>query len=541
MASNYSPELRIQLMQTGEKSGQWGDITNVNWELIESSVSGSVNLSLNAGNNKLTYADGSADQSRSAILNITSAGGVFVLFAPPVTKTYIIKNNTASAGTIYCSTVIGNEIAAGAGYSIPANSTVFIHSDGQQFYDGVNHIFGPLKLDTALGSNYGGTGYGTLASPYVVGDILYANTTSSLAKIAISGTANRVLRSNGTIPSWGQVALTTDVTGVLPVANGGTNLSTIPQYSTLVANTANTLTALTVTGGQSIRLNSGGTAWEAYTPATGSGSVSSITAGTGLSGGTITSSGTIAIANTGVTANTYGNSTTVPQITVNAQGQITGVTNIAISGSGVTSISANSPLSASSSTGSVSLSIANASGSAAGVVTTGTQTFAGTKTFDTGIISSNGYNFTSNSSLFWNGVEAQIRIAANMRFFVGNGSAGFDLSDVQKVGGGTFNSYSDARYKQEITSYAKGLAEISQLQPRSYRYTAEFMKSDSPSQVFVGVVAQELESTAFATCVKDDANGYKVVDTSELTYALINAVKELSARVEQLEAQLAAM
>ena len=49
------------------------------------------------------------------------------------------------------------------------------------------------------------------------------------------------------------------------------------------------------------------------------GGVTSITAGTGLSGGTITTSGTISLANTTVTAGNYTNAS----ITVNAQGQLT--------------------------------------------------------------------------------------------------------------------------------------------------------------------------------------------------------------------------
>ncbi len=125
----------------------------------------------------------------------------------------------------------------------------------------------------------------------------------------------------------------------------------------------------------------------------------------------------------------------------------------------------------------------------------------------------------------------------NMRLFVGATSAGFDLSDVQKVGGGSFNSYSDSRYKQDISAYNKGLAELKQVEPKNYRFTAEFMKSDAPSQQFVGVIAQELEGTAFANCVKTDDKGFKIVDTSELTFALINAVKEMSQRIEQLEAR----
>ena len=68
-----------------------------------------------------------------------------------------------------------------------------------------------------------------------------------------------------------------------------------------------------------------------YTPGTGNGTVTSITAGTGLSGGTITTSGTIDIANTTVTAGTYGNSSAVGTFTVNQQGQITNASNTSIS------------------------------------------------------------------------------------------------------------------------------------------------------------------------------------------------------------------
>jgi hypothetical protein len=51
------------------------------------------------------------------------------------------------------------------------------------------------------------------------------------------------------------------------VAYGGTGLSSIPARSIPVANVTNTYTTITPAAGQSIRINAGNTAWEAYTPA----------------------------------------------------------------------------------------------------------------------------------------------------------------------------------------------------------------------------------------------------------------------------------
>ena len=62
----------------------------------------------------------------------------------------------------------------------------------------------------------------------------------------------------------------------------------------------------------------------------GSGTVTQVDTGTGLTGGPITVNGTISLANTAVTAGVYGNATAVSQVTVDAQGRVTNAVSVAI-------------------------------------------------------------------------------------------------------------------------------------------------------------------------------------------------------------------
>ena len=67
---------------------------------------------------------------------------------------------------------------------------------------------------------------GTGQSSYAVGDLLYASTSTALAKLADVATGNALISGGvGVAPSWGKVGLTTHVSGTLPVANGGTGIT----------------------------------------------------------------------------------------------------------------------------------------------------------------------------------------------------------------------------------------------------------------------------------------------------------------------------
>ena len=40
MASTYSSDLKLEIITTGEKAGQWGGITNTNLQILEQGSSG---------------------------------------------------------------------------------------------------------------------------------------------------------------------------------------------------------------------------------------------------------------------------------------------------------------------------------------------------------------------------------------------------------------------------------------------------------------------------------------------------------------------
>jgi hypothetical protein len=89
-----------------------------------------------------------------------------------------------------------------------------------------------------LSAARGGTGIGS----YAVGDLLYADTTTSLAKLADVATGNALISGGvGVAPSWGKIGLTTHVSGTLPAANGGTNLTAFTANGVVYASSTSQL------------------------------------------------------------------------------------------------------------------------------------------------------------------------------------------------------------------------------------------------------------------------------------------------------------
>ena len=118
-------------------------------------------------------------------------------------------------------------------------------TDGKLFYkDNANAV--QVIGWKVVPATAGGTGQ----TSYAVGDLLYADTTTTLAKLPDVATGNALI-SGGvtTAPSWGKIGLTTHVSGILPVANGGTNASSasITAFNNITGYSASGATGTTTT------------------------------------------------------------------------------------------------------------------------------------------------------------------------------------------------------------------------------------------------------------------------------------------------------
>jgi hypothetical protein len=105
-----------------------------------------------------------------------------------------------------------------------------------------------------------------------------------------------------------------------------------------------------------------------------------------------------------------------------------------------------------------------------------------------------------------------------------------------KASGTTWANPSDERMKRNVADYGTGLEAIKQLRPVSFEYNGEYGTTDTGETCY-GYVAQEVEPVMPECVGERDYEGtmVKTLDQSNILLALVNAVKELAARVAALE------
>lgn len=110
--------------------------------------------------------------------------------------------------------------------------------------------------------------------------------------------------------------------------------------------------------------------------------------------------------------------------------------------------------------------------------------------------------------------------------YVSDSGAGYFSGDVTTNG-----SASDERLKENIVSYEKGLEAVEQINTYTFNY------KDRPEDTLPGVIAQEIEKilpeVVYDIEMEDDT--YKAVRYQQIVPVLVNAIKELSEKVNVLE------
>lgn len=111
------------------------------------------------------------------------------------------------------------------------------------------------------------------------------------------------------------------------------------------------------------------------------------------------------------------------------------------------------------------------------------------------------------------------------------------------IASGNIGAYSDPRLKDEVEPIGGALDIIEQLNGVRFTWNNKTRLIGKPGQRDIGVLADQVEAVLpelVSLSVPDDDNDgerWRVVDYAKLTPVLIEAVKELSARVKELEAR----
>ena len=638
MASTYSPNLRIELIATGEQANTWGNTTNNNLgTLLEQAISGGVSVSVTAGNVTLSALDGASDQSRPMVIVATGTpGATRTITAPAKGKVYIVYNNSNASLNFIAS--------GGGGVTLIAGAKKFIYCDSLNFYEAITALtvtsgtidgttIGATTASTgafttlSASSTVSGTGFSTyLASPPAIGGTTAAaGRFTQITSTVATGTAPFVVASTTAVANLsigGNAATVTtnaNLTGAVTSVGNATSLGsfTSAQLATALTNetgsgsavfsasptftgTVNTAAltaagAVTITGAFALRGSYGG-----------GGVTSSFAAGDrALDSNTTTGIATTAVGVNALTANTVGirnsafgynalgsntigaNNTAVGSYALDANTSATSNTAVGTSaltnnttGANNTAVGDGVMLYNTTGDGNTAVGVEALYSNTTGYENTavGTQALypntTGYQNTAVGAQALNGnttgfgntalglYTLSSNTTGDYNTALGHSALS-NVSTGGGNVGIGFvnsagaylpvfdpTIESNRIVMGSTSvtNAYvkvawtvtSDARDKTNFAPIPHGLDFVTKLQPTAYQFKENRDSDVATGPVRYGFKAQDvlaLEGDAPVIIDNEDLDHLRI-NSDSLIPVLVNAIKELTARLEALEGKL---
>jgi hypothetical protein len=437
------------------------------------------------------------------------------------------------------STVAGLDIESGSPFMTA------VGSGAGAVNTGVNNVFVGFEAgnDNTSGTNNTALGFSSLdvnitgANNTALGsNALGANTVSNNTGIGYNALAVNTTGANNT--AVGYLALESNSTGANNTAVG---YGSLDANTTGIYNTAVGTVSLTTNTTGSYNTAVGVSALNSNTTGSNNCAFGSDTGGYSPLWTNSTGSNNVAIGNAALSRNsTASNNTAVGHqaLALNTTGSnntavghqalldnTTGVRNTAVgqgAGAGIT-------------TGSDNICIGDGSGDAHVGLTSGTDNIiigrnadvsGATNTFEI-VIAQHGTN------------ASKIGKGNSTAFINANGGSTFNGANSS-----SWNTVSDQRIKKNIVENTEGLGIISQLRVCNFEYRLPEEITDLPEHAAVkktgvqlGVIAQELQQVC-SDCVTEQSTGVLSVDTDEIFWHMVNAIKELSAKCDSLQAEI---
>lgn len=550
----------------------WTNPVNDDWDIIDAAFGGTHTVSLTNANVTLT-----ATQCQNARIKLTGAitANITIFFPTAISGLFVVDNVTTGAFVVTLASAGAGPESVTAVQS--ANTLVWLDAATNSVYladnspvqggVGISVAGTVIDLDVPVTVPNGGTGQ----TNYFPGQLLIGNNAGGLTPAVLTAGSNiSITNGNGAIT----IGATGSAGGVTTFSGGTTGF------------TPNTATAGAVTLAGTLGVPNGGTGATTLTGYVKGTGVTAMTASPTVPGSELSGAYTAAaltMASSRLLGRSSGGSGAAEEIAIGTGLSISGGTLNATSG-GVTSVSASSSASgfglssSGSSAVTVSFSISDTTSARAslGLGTMATQassavaitggTISGASSIaSTGTITGNRIEVIgSQPSMSKSGANGLLNISANTSIYGNDTFASNDVNNVtywtttanqfQLQGavtaatcffGTTFTNVSDSRVKTDVTPYTSGVSALNELRPINYIYNGQY-GTPSNGIVQTGLIAQEVLTTSLASMVgtrvyTDPQTGQQTtlydLNTNQLVFALINAVKELSARVTALEAK----